>query len=31
MKSYYGVAFVPRNLRNAVAIGGASLIMPKGL
>lgn len=31
MKSDYGVAFVPRNLRNAVAIGGASLIMPKGL
>lgn len=31
MKADYGVAFVPRNLRNAVAIGGASLIMPKGL
>ncbi|MEQ8814452.1 MAG: ABC transporter substrate-binding protein [Thalassobaculum sp.] len=31
MKGNYGVAFVPRNLRNAVAIGGASLIMPKGL
>jgi sn-glycerol 3-phosphate transport system substrate-binding protein len=31
MKSDYGVAFVPRNMRNAVAIGGASLIMPKGL
>lgn len=31
MKDNYGVAFVPRNLRNAVAIGGASLIMPKGL
>ena len=30
MKSDYGVAFVPRNMRNAVAIGGASLMMPKG-
>ncbi len=31
MKDEYGVAFVPRNVRNAVAIGGASLMMPKGL
>ncbi len=31
MKSGYAVAFVPANLRNAVAIGGASLMMPKGL
>ncbi|SME89807.1 carbohydrate ABC transporter substrate-binding protein, CUT1 family [Tistlia consotensis] len=31
MKDDYRVAFVPRNLRNAVAIGGASLMMPKGL
>jgi sn-glycerol 3-phosphate transport system substrate-binding protein len=31
MQGKYGVAFVPRNLRNAVAIGGASLMMPKGL
>lgn len=30
MKEPYKVAFVPRNLRNAVAIGGASLILPKG-
>ncbi len=31
MKDDYRVAFVPRNVRNAVAIGGASLMMPKGL
>lgn len=31
MKSDYRVAFMPRNIRNAVAIGGASLMMPKGL
>lgn len=31
MKGDYRVAFVPRNLRNAVPIGGASLMMPKGL
>ncbi len=31
MGDRYGVAFVPRHLRNAVAIGGASLMMPKGL
>jgi len=31
MGDRYGVAFVPRNVRNAVAIGGASLMMPKGL
>jgi sn-glycerol 3-phosphate transport system substrate-binding protein len=30
MKLPYKVAFVPYNLRNAVAIGGASLILPKG-
>jgi len=30
MKAHYKVAFIPRNLRNAVAIGGASLIIPKG-
>jgi sn-glycerol 3-phosphate transport system substrate-binding protein len=27
----YKVAFVPRNVRNAVPIGGASLVAPKGL
>ncbi len=31
MKDDYRVAFMPRNLRNAVPIGGASLMMPKGL
>jgi sn-glycerol 3-phosphate transport system substrate-binding protein len=31
MKQAYGVAFVPRNVRNAVPIGGASLVMFKGL
>ncbi|TCO74171.1 ABC transporter substrate-binding protein [Rhodovulum euryhalinum] len=31
MTQDYRVAFMPRNLRNAVAIGGASLMMPKGL
>lgn len=31
MKEPYRVAFVPRNVRNAVPIGGASLMMPKGL
>ena len=31
MKQAYGVAFVPRNLRNAVPIGGGSLVMFKGL
>lgn len=30
MKIPYKVAFIPRNVRNAVAIGGASLIIPKG-
>lgn len=30
MKTPYKVAFIPRNLRNAVPIGGASLIIPKG-
>jgi sn-glycerol 3-phosphate transport system substrate-binding protein len=30
MKLPYKVAFIPRNVRNAVAIGGASLIIPKG-
>ena len=30
MKLPYKVAFIPRNLNNAVAIGGASLIIPKG-
>jgi len=30
MKTPYRVAFIPRNLRNAVPIGGASLIIPKG-
>ena len=27
----YKVAFVPKNVRNAVPIGGASLVMPTGL
>ncbi|MBS0519645.1 MAG: ABC transporter substrate-binding protein [Proteobacteria bacterium] len=31
MKAAYGVAFVPRNVRNAVPIGGGSLVMFKGL
>ncbi|MFI5015717.1 MAG: ABC transporter substrate-binding protein [Hyphomicrobiales bacterium] len=30
MKTPYKVAFIPRNIRNAVPIGGASLIIPKG-
>lgn len=30
MKQPYRVAFVPRAIRNAVPIGGASLIIPKG-
>jgi sn-glycerol 3-phosphate transport system substrate-binding protein len=30
MKTPYRVAFIPRNVRNAVPIGGASLIIPKG-
>ena len=30
MKSPYRTAFLPRNLANAVPIGGASLILPKG-
>jgi len=30
MKLPYRVAFLPRNVRNAVPIGGASLILPKG-
>jgi sn-glycerol 3-phosphate transport system substrate-binding protein len=30
MKQPYGVAFIPRAIRNAVAIGGGSLIIPKG-
>ncbi|MCW5744643.1 MAG: ABC transporter substrate-binding protein [Alphaproteobacteria bacterium] len=30
MKAPYNVAFVPRNVRNAVPIGGASLVMFKG-
>jgi sn-glycerol 3-phosphate transport system substrate-binding protein len=30
MKTPYKVAFIPRNVRNAVPIGGASLIIPKG-
>ena len=29
MKTSYRVAFMPRNLRNAAPIGGASLILPK--
>src|SRR5207244_276116 len=31
MKMAYGVAFVPKNVRNAVPIGGGSLVMFKGL
>ena len=31
MKAAYNVAFVPRNVRNAVPIGGGSLVMFKGL
>ncbi len=31
MKQPFGVAFVPRNVRNAVPIGGGSLVMFKGL
>jgi len=31
MKHPYKVAFLPRNFRNSVPIGGASLMMPKGL
>jgi len=30
MKTPYKVAFMPRNVRNAAPIGGASLILPKG-
>jgi sn-glycerol 3-phosphate transport system substrate-binding protein len=30
MKSPYKVAFLPKNMRNAAPIGGASLILPKG-
>ncbi len=30
MKQPYGVAFIPRALRNAVPIGGGSLIIPRG-
>jgi sn-glycerol 3-phosphate transport system substrate-binding protein len=30
MKSPYKVAFLPRSVRNAAPIGGASLILPKG-
>jgi sn-glycerol 3-phosphate transport system substrate-binding protein len=30
MKTPYRVAFLPRNIDNAVPIGGASLILPKG-
>ncbi len=30
MKAPYRVAFLPRNVRNAAPIGGASLILPKG-
>ena len=30
-KFAYKVAFIPRNVRNAVPIGGASLIVPAGL
>jgi sn-glycerol 3-phosphate transport system substrate-binding protein len=30
MKAAYRTAFLPRNLNNAVPIGGASLILPKG-
>jgi sn-glycerol 3-phosphate transport system substrate-binding protein len=31
MKHPYKVAFIPKNMRNLVPIGGASLMMPKGL
>jgi sn-glycerol 3-phosphate transport system substrate-binding protein len=31
MKGAYGVGFVPKNVRNAVPIGGGSLVMFKGL
>ena len=31
MKQPFGVAFVPKNVRNAVPIGGGSLVMFKGL
>jgi sn-glycerol 3-phosphate transport system substrate-binding protein len=31
MKTPFGVAFVPKNVRNAVPIGGGSLVMFKGL
>ncbi len=30
-KFKYGVAYLPRNVRNAVPIGGGSLVIPKGL
>jgi sn-glycerol 3-phosphate transport system substrate-binding protein len=30
MKTPYRVAFMPRNIRNAAPIGGASLILPRG-
>ena len=30
MKTPFKVAFIPKNVRNAVPIGGASLIIPKG-
>ena len=30
MKTAYRGAFMPRNLRNAEPIGGASLVLPKG-
>ena len=30
-KFAYKVAFIPRNVRNAVPIGGASLVIPAGL
>lgn len=30
MKTPYNVAFMPKNVRNAAPIGGASLILPKG-
>ena len=30
MKTPYRAAFMPRNVRNAAPIGGASLILPKG-
>src|SRR5260370_16300613 len=31
MKQAYGVAFVPKNVRNPVPIGGGSLVILKGL